>query len=326
MSLHKNTTTGPHPAGEAVGKPVAKYPFNFRILSFAPILMLLLATFYWGTGNVAQNIALGELSPIFLTGLRSFIALMFLGPFAINECRKRELDTAFFWRNRACLILPVISFGCALALQTIGGAFTTATNVGFLVNMGVLMTPLFLWIFYQQRPSNFTLAVCGMCMCGISLFTGSHWTTPNSGDMICLSAAVFYSLWVIGLQRAQEEIDAPITLTALQFVLPAIIGLSINVSMQNVVAVFTWPTLPAVIYLGVFSSGVAFLMATIALRHVSPILSVMIYSFEAIFGALAAYFILDERMQTIAIVGAGIMIASVVLMEIREIRERQEIV
>ncbi len=323
MSKWFDVKTGKSPVQPIARKSAAKYPFNFNFFALAPVVMLLLAAFYWGTGNVAQSVALVEISPLLLVGLRSALGFFFLLPFAIGECRRNSLDWKYFWRNRTCLMLPIVSFGAALALQTIGGAYTTATNVGFLVNMCVLMTPILLWILYRQKPSHYTLMACGLCLTGVAMLTGLNISKLNLGDAICMASALFYSLWVIGLERAQVNVDAPITVTALQFVLPALIGLSFGFDLENIDAIVSWPALPALIYLGVFSTGVGFLFATMALRHVGPMLSVMIYSLEAIFGAVAAFFILDERMQTIAIVGAGIMLASIIMIEVRESKKNE---
>jgi drug/metabolite transporter (DMT)-like permease len=259
------------------------------------IMMLALATIFWGFGNVAQKIALNDVSPLMLVFIRSTIALICLAPFAAAECLKKKITIKQIWQHRALLCLTASSFAIGLSLQTFGGQFTSATNLGFLINLCVLITPLLLFVFCRERISRLTLLSCVVCFFGAGLLTGLNFQSPNIGDAMCLAGAIAYAVWIIALDRTMKVIDLPISITLLQFFPLCCIGFVLASPHGEVFALNYSKLWPALLFVGLLSTCLSFLMASYAQRLVKPVVAALIYSFEALFGALAAYFILGEQ-------------------------------
>jgi drug/metabolite transporter (DMT)-like permease len=277
------------------------------------IMMLTLATIFWGFGNVAQKIALNDMSPMMLLFIRSTIALICLVPFAVAECVRKKITFKQIWQNRALLFLTAASFAIGLSLQTFGGQFTSATNIGFLINLCVLITPLLLFIFCRERISRLTLLSCVICFSGAGLLTSLNFQAPNIGDALCLAGAVAYAVWIIALDRTMKVIDLPISITLLQFFPLCCAGFVLASPHGEVFALNYSKLWPALIFVSVLSTCLSFLMASYAQRLVKPVIAALIYSFEALFGALAAYFILAEQLSFAAMVGGSLMFGSIVL-------------
>lgn len=277
------------------------------------IFMLFLACFLWGIGNVAQKIVLNDISPLLLLCIRSTIALICLTPFAINECRKKKISLKHIWCHSGWLAVTALSFALGLACQTFGGQFTSATNLGFIINLCVLITPLILFLAFRERISPMTLFSCAVCFAGAALLTSLPMQKPNLGDALCFIGAIFYAVWIVSLDRSLKVIDAPILITVLQFAPASLLSLGLALPQDELYSVDFWPLWPTLLFISILSTCVGFLMAAYAQRLVQPVIAGLIYSFEALFGAAGAWFVLDERLSNSAMIGGAMMFASILV-------------
>jgi drug/metabolite transporter (DMT)-like permease len=317
MRKMKTFDAGASRRGFTVVNPVVKKTHSRASRKYAfVIIMLTLATVFWGFGNVAQKIALNDLSPIMLLFIRSAVAVICLVPFAVDECIQSRIPFKKIWQNRGLLFLTSASFAIGLSLQTFGGQYTSATNLGFLINLCVLITPLLLFVFFRERVSRLTLVSCLICFCGAGLLTGLHFQAPSMGDAMCLAGAVAYAVWIIALDRTLKVVDLPILITLLQF-LPLSCASWVFASPHGEVFALNYSKLwPALIFVSVLSTCLSFLIASYAQRLVNPVIAALIYSFEALFGALGAYVVLGEQLSLAAMVGGALMFGSIILCQI----------
>ncbi len=307
----KTLDAGASRHGSAVIKPVyvsnhvrgsAKY--------WLAILMLVIATVFWGLGNVAQKIALQDLAPEMLLFIRSVIALLFLLPLALWEIHERKLKLRVMVKHGGLLLLTALSFATGLAFQTHGGQLTSAINVGFLINLCVLITPLLLYFVFGEKINRLTFLSCFICFAGAVMLTGFNLQTPNAGDALCLGGAFFFAVWIIALDRTLKVIDAPILITALQFVPTSVVGLFLATPNGEIFQIDFSNLWPALLFISILSTCISFLIASYAQRLVKPVVAGMIYSFEALFGFISAYFLLGEGLSLIATIGGVMMFGS----------------
>jgi drug/metabolite transporter (DMT)-like permease len=277
------------------------------------VFMLVVAACLWGLGNVAQNIVLHHISAPALLFIRSTIALTCLTPLAIIECRNKKIGWKKIRQQSAWLSATAISFAMGLACQTYGGQFTTATNLGFIINLCVLITPLLLFAAFGEKVGKLTLASCAICFVGAFLLTGLHVQSPNFGDGLCLIGALFYAVWIVSLDRTLKLIDAPILITALQFAPLCLLGMGMTAPSGEIFRADVWALWPMLLFISVLSTCVSFLMAAYAQRLVQPVVAALIYSFEALFGAFGAWAILDEHLSSTAMTGAVMMFVSILV-------------
>jgi drug/metabolite transporter (DMT)-like permease len=71
--------------------------------------------------------------------------------------------------------------------------------------------------------------------------------------------------------------------------------------------------LPELLYLGVFSTAIAFGLASAAQRFVSASVGAILMSAESLFGAAGGILVLGERPDLGVIVGAALMMAAILL-------------
>ncbi len=273
-------------------------------------LSIVLATLLFGLGNVVQKSIFPAIDLWTGLGLRALVACIFLLPFAA-----RELNRIGEVEIRALRGIPLVAltFCLGAVCQQIGAYFTSATNVGFLINASVVFTPVTLWLIGREPLPRIVWLAGTLCFIGAALMSGTRHLGFGIGDFMCLLAAMFYGLWIIMLERTTRQINLPATIALAQWGLPALIGLTLGIlceatQIQTVVA-----SLPQLLFLGGIASGAGYLLAAKAQREIPACMAALCYTLEAIFGALFAYAMLGESLTMMGLGGAILILTSIAL-------------
>jgi drug/metabolite transporter (DMT)-like permease len=274
---------------------------------------LLAATAVFGLGNVVQKAVLEDLDGWMSLGLRASLALTCLAPWALAEFK-----TLGEKRRRLLGLLPLVMLGFAIGMtfQVLGAGLTSATNLGFLINLSVVFTPVLCWLLGQQKLDRVIVISCVASVAGAALLSHGSAQQFGLGDVLCVAAAVGFAIWIMALQRAASELQCPALLTFMQWILPMIIGFSMteqNVSTLPALSTSTWLEIA---FLGICSSGLAYLVAASAQAKLSSVTAALIYPAEAVFGALAALVWLGETLSPVALFGACMTLASIAIVSL----------
>ncbi len=73
--------------------------------------------------------------------------------------------------------------------------------------------------------------------------------------------------------------------------------------------------LPEILFVGIFSSALTFGLMSIAMRQISAPRAAILLASEAVFAAVAAALLLDERLGLWGWTGAALILAAVILVQ-----------
>jgi drug/metabolite transporter (DMT)-like permease len=274
------------------------------------MLTLLLVAALLGLGNVVQKPLLADSDPWILMALRASTAIVILLPFARGEWRTvRQMQ----FRFPPVMWLIVASFALGMGLQTVGAKYTTATNLGFLINAYVIFMPLLVWLTGRARPGLFAVSASVICFAGAGLLSSGSISAIGFGDLLCFAAAFAYAIWVLALSRLGSAASLMTVLICLQWLPVAILGFAFTEREWLDISDHLLENFAAYVTLGVFASGFGFLLAARAQQKVSACCASIIYAMEGVFGALAAYIALGERLSGLACFGAVLIVGSIIL-------------
>jgi drug/metabolite transporter (DMT)-like permease len=276
----------------------------------AGIGALLLVAAILGFGNAIQKSLLADADPWLVMALRASIAVAVLAPLAIREWRKFARR---YSRLPHVAWLVVASFAIGMCLQTIGANHTTASNLGFLINTYVIFMPLLVWLTGRGRPRLMTVLASLACFAGAGLLSSGSLGAVGFGDALCLGAALAYSIWVLALSRLGQAAQLVTCLTCLQWVPAAAVGFAGTEMEWTEVVAHLQHNLADYLMLGILASAFAFLVAAAAQQKVSACCASVTYAMEGVFGCLAAYVILGERLGAVASLGAVLIVCSIVV-------------
>lgn len=274
------------------------------------VVMLLFAAFFWGSGNVANKTVLLSIDPWTAVLLRSLVAAAILLPFAWREAR--QLPGAGFWSGS---LVPSLLFALAIVLQQKGFETATVTTASFLINVGCVITPLLALILLREAPDRSTVWAAALMFAGAATMSGFLHAPAavNLGDIFCLLSAFAYACWALALGRHAMRHGRPVSTTLAHCVVTSAAMLILVLLGWTIPP--TWADLrdaaPEVLYLGIFSTAVAFLLTVSAQARVSASTATILIAAESLFGAAGGILILGEQPEARVILGACLMCAAV---------------
>ena len=275
--------------------------------------LLFLATILIGSGNVAQVTAVEKVGTFTMVALRSVIAVLFLLPFAIVELR-----TMVRWDRNVlpCIIAAALYFAASMVAQQAGAVSTTATNIGFLINMSAVFVPMLLWFTVREMPPLMAWPAAAVAVVGAYLVTGAGGLSSTLGDLLCLLAGLFDAVWIIALGVLVPKCKAPACLVLLMYAASAVCaapGLIIEGDSLRAL----WTAMPEALWLGVMSSGLGFLFSTRAQATLPTCMVAVVFCFEAIVSAVCGRIVLGEMMTLTSYIGATLIIVAVLMSQIQ---------
>lgn len=271
-------------------------------------LLLVLVTLLWGTAFVVLRVAAGHGTVFFLNGTRFLLGGLLLLPLT-------KLKGVFNRKNIPYVGLAGLSLYAAAGFQQAGMAYTTASNAAFITSLSVVIVPFILWGVWHERPSLVLGVAVLMAILGGYLLSTSGTFRINPGDLLILIGSFFWATQVVVVGKSQGQMD----------VLPFALGQYLVCGIFNVITgiFFERPSranmvfvLPAIVYTAVFSVAIGFTLQVIGQKHTPAADAALILSLESVFTAFFGWLILHESLHPVQVVGCGIILSAVILVQI----------
>ena len=271
-------------------------------------LMLLGAAFFWGTTFVAQLSGMDGLGPFsyaaprYLTGFLSLVALLIY----TRKSRAVERRQKNYQRGYLIGLLIGIVLFIASSMQQIALQYSTAGKAAFITCLYIVFVPLGAKLLGKIiRRENWLGA--GLAIVGLYLLSVSGDFSIQLGDVILFFSAFVWTAQILLIDRFASKVDL-IELSTAQVFIVMILSFAAMFALET-------PNLSAmlsawfpILYGGLMSSAVAFTLQNYGQRYADPATAAILMSFEAIFGALAGWFFLNEIMTAREIFGCVLML------------------
>lgn len=277
-------------------------------------LVLLLAAAIWGGGFVAQATAMDAIGPFWFVGLRFAIAAIAVLPFALLE--QKRLGSAPGKRDLLSFILVGTAlFGGAIT-QQIGLTTTTVTNSAFLTGLYVVFVPVISVLLFRQAPHWIIWPVALIALCGIFLLSGGNLTAMSTGDLWSVTCAVFWALQIVLAGRFVARSARPLALSATQFAACALLSIAFGIAVEPVSLTAVENSLAEILYVGIISSGLAFVLQVIGQRYTTAPQAAIFLSSEALFGAFFGAALLGETLPMTGYLGCALILLAMLTVEL----------
>ncbi|MCM3757706.1 DMT family transporter [Sporosarcina aquimarina] len=269
---------------------------------------LLVTAIIWGTGFPVSAIALDYFSPYQILAGRFIIGAVLLGVLFYKKLL--NLSKSVLLKGG---LLGVFLYS-AFAFQTVGLQFTTPSNNAFLTAVNVLIVPFIAFVLYRRKVSAFELIGAVLAMAGIALLSLNGSLSVNPGDVLSLLCAVFFAFHIFYTGQFVRKEDA-ITLTLVQMTVAAVIACIVIGVKGEIALPITTTSATSLLYLGVFSTTLAFLLQTVAQKHVSETKAAILLSMESLWGMIFSIIMLSEIVTAQMLIGAALILLAILLAE-----------
>ncbi len=271
--------------------------------------VLLGMTIIWGGTFVIVKSGLADGSPLAFVAIRFWIATVFF---------------LFFFRKKISRIsFPTIIRGCILGFllfagftgQTIGLSLTTASKSGFITGTLVIFTPLAQLIIERRPPSIGNIIGIILVTIGLWIFTSPQGSELNKGDWLTLFAAVIWGLYIVYLDIFSRNCNG-VQLTFLQVVVTAILSTIVMPFVEVPFIRFTANIIIALAYTALLATVITTYTQTRYQKDTTPTRAAIIYSLEPVIAAVLAFYILDEHIGTLGVLGGGLIFMGLIISEL----------
>ena len=273
------------------------------------ILGLLTVTVIWGGGFVASDMALETLSPFQIMVIRFLIAAVLMTLFGIKQIKtiSREEIRCGFWLGAAL-------FG-GFALQIIALQYTTPSKNAFLTATNVVFVPFIALVIYRKKIEVRSLIGAVMALAGAGVLSLKNDFSIGLGDGLTLLCAVCFALQIFLTGEYVGRIR-PAVLNFLQMTTACVLSAAgLLLSGDFTFAPYT-RSLLAVLYLGVVSTTITYLLQTVSQKYVDETKSAIILSMEAVFGTFFSVLLLHENVTVRMLAGSALILAAVLVSEV----------
>ena len=257
------------------------------------IALLLLTALLWSTSGL-------------------FVKLLHWHPLSIFSARGIVASVVFLiWLRRVPLrITPFLAAGAAgymgaQFLFIFSTRLTTAANAIFLqYTAPIYVLILGVW-FLHERPQRIDWITMIVIFAGMLLFFGQDLTLDGLyGNLAAILGGVALAVMIVGT-RAQKD-SHPAQIFLIGSCLGGLIGLP-SVLQE------TWSLADAAIiaFLGIFQTGLAAALYSIAIRHVPALESNLILMLEPVLNPLWVFLVIGESPAPLALVGGAVVLGAI---------------
>lgn len=281
-------------------------------------LLLITAAAVWGVSFVVVKEALTSASPLLFLAARFTIATIVLAPFVNlrGGFSRAEL--------RAGVVLTAL-LASGFATQAYGLQYTTPARSAFIVAMSSVLAPFIALVMLKHRTGWMVFIALLIAGAGIYFLTAPDAGGLNKGDLWTLITAVVFGGHIVAVSEFSKRFDAQ-RLVWLQLPGTAIGSLIAALLVENLR--FDWsPSLvAALLFLAIMSTVVALVWQFKAQREMSSARASLIFCFEPVFAAVTSWLFWGETFSAAQGLGAGLILASMVLAVIGEARAEASVV
>jgi drug/metabolite transporter (DMT)-like permease len=274
-------------------------------------LLILLAVIFWGTSFVATKDLLNEIKPVTIIILRLILAVTFLTSIALYTKRKFSINL----KSHGWIFILALIAVFHLWIQVTGLQYTTAANTGWIIGTAPVFMAVLALIFYKEKISLLQISGIIVAIAGLLLLIGKGDITnigliENKGDLLVLASAFTWGVYSMVNKKISLSYSPLMTILYL-FLMMAIIIIPFNLNSETINSVINLSFISWgwVLFLGIFCSGIAYVIWAQALRDMESAKVGAFLYFEPLVTVVAAWIYLNEEI-TLLMILSGLLITA----------------
>lgn len=268
------------------------------------------AVVIWGTSFIATKIVLDELAPLTIIFLRLVLAAGLLFVLALHSQKNLRINL----KNHGSIFILALIAAFHLWIQVTGMQYTTAANTGWIIGTAPIFMAIVGFVVFKESLSpirifGILLAFFGLLMLISKGDFSSIDFLSNKGDFLILASAFTWSVYSAVNKKISLNYSPLLTVLFL-FVMMALIILPFSFNSKSIHSVVSLSAKGwiMIFFLGIFCSGIAYVLWAQALKEMDSVKVGVFLYFEPFVTVFAAWLILNEEI-TFMMILSGIVIS-----------------
>jgi drug/metabolite transporter (DMT)-like permease len=281
-------------------------------------LSVILAMIFWGFTFVLFKYASESFRPVTIVFLRLFVSIFFLFGFAwlfkrLGRIKRKDQK----WFLLMALFEPFFYF-----LGEANGLMLVSPTVGAVIISTIpLIVPFGAYYLFREKLTRLNIIGLVISFAGVLMvvLNRSSGTVTDSRGILLLFVAVVAAVGYTLVARKLVEDYNPITITAYQSFYGLLMFLPLfifrELPLPDLDSIST-SSLLSVLYLGVFGSGICFILLTLAIRELGAAKANIFANIVPVVTAVVSFLMLREPMPLIKVSGILVAIAGLLMTQV----------
>jgi len=278
----------------------------------------------WGSAFVAQDMGMDFIGPHTFNVGRFLVGFLTLLPFflffELKKIKKKKIDSKKVF---SYLILLGFILGVGQALQQISLMYTDVANTGVFTVMYVLIVPFISYFIFSKKIHWSVWPAIASCVIGGILLSELKNISVRYGDMLGILSAFCWAIHIICISKTINFFNFPVAIAMSQCFVAFLFTILPMVIYEDPSFGNILKDSYEIIYVGVLSSGLAFLLQTYTLQNLTPAPAAIVFSLEGVFAAIFAWLILGQLLNEIKILGIFLILFAVIFSQIVPIYDKK---
>ena len=277
----------------------------------------------WGITFVVFKYANESFDPIAIIFFRLLISIFFLFSFAFLTGRMMRFRKGDFkWFMLMAMFEPFIYF----LGESFGLSMVSPTVAAIIVSTIPLFVPVAAFFLLKERLSVTNILGLGLSFAGVVMvvMATEGRLAGNIKGIMLMFVAVFGAVGYTIIAKRLLDTYNGIFITAWQsalgllFITPFFLTIELpHMDFSAILPSSLW----ALLFLGVFGSGVCFILFTVGIRELGASKANVYTNLVPVVAAIASFFVLKEAMPVMKVIGIVVVLAGLMLSQ-RAAKER----
>lgn len=278
----------------------------------------------WGSAFIAQDMGMDYNGPFTFTFGRLFLGFLTLIPFLLIYEYKKIKPLIFKAQNIYNFLLIGFLLSMGNALQQFALLYTDVANTAVFTIFYVVLVPFVSYYFFSKFIHNSVWLAIIICLFGGILLTEFDNIQVRIGDSIAVVNALFWAFHIVFISRFLKVFNFPITIACVQCLIASFFALLPALVFENVELSNMILDGKEMIYAGVLSSGVAFLLQIYGQQNLAPAPVAIIFSLEGVFASIFGWIILSQYLNEIKVVGIVLILFAVIFSQLAPLYDKKK--
>ena len=270
----------------------------------------------WSSSFIIVKIIIADLGPLTISGLRYLIGALILFPFMLREKETTPI-TGKVWGLLLMLGLSAYAIGNGMMFWSL--KYLPATTVSFLMS-SLTITTLIVGIFLlKEIPGIVQIIGIIVTLGGMTLFFAEGMQAGETLGLIIFGIGVigFTTFGILGRKIARSGSVSTLRLTTVPLALGGGITLLVAILLEGIPSapLSTWGL---ILFLVVVNTAIGYVLYNHALQTLAAFQMNIALNLTPVWTATFGFFLLDERLEALQMLGIAVMIVGVMLVQMRK--------
>ena len=274
-------------------------------------------SFIWGTAFVAQDMGMDHIGPFTFTAVRLFLGFLTLLPVMIIQ--GHHLKKINFNQNSKIfyyLILVGFMLSFGNSFQQLALLYTDVANTAVFTAFYVILVPMIAYYYFSKNIHWSIWPSALFCLLGGFLLTNLESLSVRIGDSIAVLNAFLWAFHIVFISKLIKIYNYPVIVACLQCLIGSFFAFIPAIIFETIIFSNILLEYKELLYAGVLSSGLAFLLQVYSQQNLPPAPATIIFSLEGVFASIFGWIILDQFLTEIKIFGIIIILSSVIFSQL----------